>query len=75
MWEQEAKTYLQTFVDNDTIFSGNLIGLSDNGTTKTATAIVIMLDIDTGKAVEKYFYIVNKNDVYNFYELDKLPLI
>ena len=33
----------------------------------------IMLDINTGKAVEKYFFVLKKDSVKSFYEMDKLP--
>ena len=73
MWEEESKTFLQTFIDNGTIMSGSLIGIKDHGTTQVATAIVVMLDVATNKAVEKYYYIVKKSGTTNFYEMDKLP--
>lgn len=73
MWEQEAREYLMSFITDGSIFSGDLTGINDNGVTATATAIVVKLDTNTGKAVEKYFFIVKKDSVKTFYEMDKLP--
>ena len=72
MWEQEARDFLQSYISGGTIWTGDLVGVND--TNETAIAIVIMSDGGTPeKAVEKYFFLVKRNEVINFYEMDRLP--
>jgi hypothetical protein len=72
MWQDEAQQFLQSYITNGTIFTGDLVGVND--TSETAVAIVIMSDHGTPeKAVEKYFFIVKRNSVISFYEMDRLP--
>jgi hypothetical protein len=72
MWEQEASTFLQSYINDGTIWTGNLVGV-DN-TNETAVAIVIMSDgLVPPKAVEKYFFIVKRNETISFFEMDRLP--
>ncbi len=72
MWQDEAQAFLQSYISGGTIWTGDLVGVND--TSETAIAIVIMSDGGVPeKAVEKYFFICKRNDVINFYEMDRLP--
>lgn len=73
MWEQEVKAFLENYITNNIIWTGDLIGINEN--TNSAIAVVIMSDGGTPeKAVEKYFFLKKIDSVINFYEMDRLPL-
>ncbi len=72
MWQDEAQAFLQSYISSGTIWSGYLTGINEQD--QTAIAIVIMSNgLIPEKAVEKYYFLVKRNDVINFHEMDRLP--
>lgn len=71
MWEREAKEFINNLIVNNTILSGDIIGIDENNYTATVIGIILS-STEPIKAVEKYYFMKKIGTVINFYELDKL---
>jgi hypothetical protein len=73
----EAQEFVQSFVDSGAILQGDVMGVNKVFVNGSAIAIVIMLDttVTPPKAVEKYFFLKQRADTIDFYEMDRLPQV
>lgn len=71
MFETEVNNFILSLISQRTIINGRLTEVNENR--KTAVAIIYMINIETDRVDELYFYVWKPSDTILYKQMDRLP--